>query len=132
MNRIMVVGDSLFSATLCSMLAFNFTAIEVANAPDVPSALSLVEASPFDAAILADAYQASLPPEFVDLMSPSLPVIIHTSLQTDFLGVFYYQRVNAGVGDLVAILELLATVDRKADAAHSLRSCRELEEGDCL
>ncbi len=132
MNRILVVGDSLFAATLFSMLATTFEAAIVESAPDVSCALPLAAASQFDVAILADTQNASLPPDFVDLMCGSLPVIIHTSLQQDFLGVFYYQRINAGVSDLMAVLDLLARAEVKAGQASCLHVCQNLVEGESL
>ncbi len=132
MNRIMVVGDSLFAATLMSMLSATFATATIEAVPDAACALPLAAESRFDVAILADTKNTALPPEFVDLMCGSLPVIIHTSLQQDFLGVFLYQRVNAGVTDLLSVLELIGTVDRKADSTNCLQVCRNLVEGESL
>lgn len=106
-RRVVLVGDSIFTETLGSLLERCGAVKVVARAASPREAIGLVRGAHLDAAIVTSAEQGELE-GFGELVAalPDLPVI-RANLTEDLIQVVTSQRVEAHLPELLAAIRAL-------------------------
>jgi chemotaxis response regulator CheB len=107
-RRVLVIGNSLFAATLTQLLADIPDVVVVAEADSTQTALSLLKSVCPDVVIVAAYGSTSDNAELVGLVvtNPQLP-LIRADLTTNTVQVITSRSVSARRDDLLAVLDSL-------------------------